>query len=100
MFFTRLGSGNSLQMCKDVCGLAKSMTSIIVREFFATIKKHLKPLMIFNSLKTKNQRNHCSNFQSLRKIAYILGAINGNDLPIIVPKIIPRSYYCIFFSPH
>jgi hypothetical protein len=57
MFFTRLGSGNSLQMCKDVCGLAKSMTSIIVKEFCATIKKHLKPLMIFNSLKRKSKKS-------------------------------------------
>jgi hypothetical protein len=39
---TRLGSGNSLQMCGKVYGIVESTTSIIMKEFFATIRKHLK----------------------------------------------------------
>ncbi len=35
MAFTQLGNGNFLQMCGKVYGIAKSTTSIIVREFYS-----------------------------------------------------------------
>jgi hypothetical protein len=46
MTISRLGSENSLQMCKEVYDIAECMPTIIVREFCATIKSHLKPLVI------------------------------------------------------
>ncbi len=33
-------------------------------------------------------------FENLHKIPYILGAINGNRIPIVAPKVDPKSYYC------
>jgi hypothetical protein len=45
MALTQLSSENSLQMCGEVYGIVKSTTSIIMREFCSTIRKHLKPLV-------------------------------------------------------
>jgi DNA replication protein DnaD len=53
MALAKLGSENSLQMCKEIYGMIKSMTLIIIKEFCATIKKHLKPLMILKLIKNK-----------------------------------------------
>jgi hypothetical protein len=90
---TRLGSGNSLQMCGEVYGIAESTTSIIVREFIATIKKHLKALVIPNL--TRNKIKEISiGFECLHGNPYILNAINGNYVPIITPKVDPKLYYC------
>lgn len=58
MILSRLGSENSLQMCKEVYHIAKCMASIIVREFCAAIKSHLKPLVIHKI--TKNKINKSS----------------------------------------
>jgi hypothetical protein len=53
---TRLSSGNSLQMCGEIYGIAKSTTSIIMREFFVTIRKHLKALVIPKLTRTKSNK--------------------------------------------
>jgi hypothetical protein len=45
MALTQLSSENSLQMCGEVYGIVKNTTSIIMREFCSTIRKHLKPLV-------------------------------------------------------
>ena len=39
----QLESGNTLQMCSKVFRVAKNTTSIMVRNFCTSIKKHLKP---------------------------------------------------------
>ncbi len=46
MALTRLGNGNSLQMCGQVYGIAKSMASIIMKKNYVTIRKQLKPLVL------------------------------------------------------
>jgi hypothetical protein len=53
MTLSRLGSENSLQMCKEVYDIAECMASIIVREFCVATKSHLKPLVIHKSTKNK-----------------------------------------------
>jgi hypothetical protein len=58
MTLSRLNSENSLQMCKEVYDITECMTSIIVREFCATIKSHLKALVIHKLIKKQNQINH------------------------------------------
>ncbi len=88
MAFTRLGSGIFLQMCGKVYGIAKSATSIIMREFYSTIRKHLKPLMIFKLTKNKI-KEIIVGFESLHGIPYILGAIDGSHIPIVAPKVDP-----------
>jgi hypothetical protein len=93
MTLTKLGSGNILQMCGEVYGIAESMASIIVREFCVAIKKHLKPLVIPKLTKTKI-KEITTGFERLYEIPYILGAINGSHVPIIAPKVDPKSYYC------
>jgi hypothetical protein len=85
MALTRLGSGNSSPMCVKVHGIAKSTTSIIMREFCVTIKNHLEPLLIPKFTK-KNFKEITSSFECLHGIPYILGAINDSHVPIITPK--------------
>jgi hypothetical protein len=93
MTLTKLGSGNSLQMCGEVYGIAESMASIIVREFCVAIKKHLKLLVIPKLTKNKIKEITTS-FECLYEIPYIVGAIYGSLVPIIAPKVDPKSYYC------
>jgi hypothetical protein len=58
MVFTRLGVIEiHYKMCRKVYGLAKSMTFVIVRKYCATIRKHLKPLIILNWLKIKSTKS-------------------------------------------
>jgi hypothetical protein len=33
-------------------------------------------------------------FESLHGIPYILNAIDGSHIPIVTPKVDPKSYYC------
>ncbi len=41
-----LDSGNTLQMCGEMYGMVESITSIIITDFYATIRKHLKHLVM------------------------------------------------------
>jgi hypothetical protein len=93
MAFARLGSGNSLQMCGEVYAVAESTTSIIVKEFCVTIRKSFKSLMIFKLTRNKIKKITIG-FECLHGILYILGAINGNHVLVIAPKVDPKSYYC------
>jgi hypothetical protein len=51
MVIIRLGIGNSLQMCEEVYRIVESTTSIIVKEFWISITKHLKPLVILKLIR-------------------------------------------------
>jgi hypothetical protein len=93
MVLTRLGSENSLQMCGEVYVIAKSIMSITVREFFVTIRKHLKPLVILKLTRNKIKEITIG-FECLHGSPNILGAINGSYVPIIAPKVYPKLYYC------
>ncbi len=57
MAFARLGSGNSLQICGKVYGIVEIMASIIVKEFYVTNIKHLKPLVIPKLIRNKILKN-------------------------------------------
>ncbi len=93
MAFTQLGNGLFLQMCGEVYGIAKSTTSIIVRKFYSTIKKHLKPLVIPKLIRDK-MKEIIIGFESLHAIPYILGAIDGSHIAIVAFEVNPKSYYC------
>jgi hypothetical protein len=93
MVFARLGSGNSLQMFREVYDIAKNTASIIVREFCVAIKKHLQALVI-PKLTINKIKEITISFECLHGIPCILGAIDGIHVPIIAPKVNPKSYYC------
>jgi hypothetical protein len=80
-------------MCGEVHGIAKSTTSIMVREFCSTIEKHLRPLEILKLNEDKSKEIIVS-FESLQRNPYILGAIDDSHIPIVVLKVDPKSYYC------
>ncbi len=66
---------------------------IIVKEFYLAIGKQLKPLVI-HKLTRKKIKEITIGFESLHGIPYILGAIDGNHIPIVALKVDPKSYYC------
>jgi hypothetical protein len=100
MVLAQLSSGNSLQMCGKVYGIATSTTSIIVRELCSTIRKPLKPLVIPKLIRNKIQKITI-NFESLHGIPYILSAIDGNHIPIVTPKV-TQNHIIVEkgFTPH
>ena len=89
----RLSSDNSLRGCAKTYGIHESTPSIIVREFCAAIKKHLKPLVIEKQFKTTLSRI-AAEFEELRGLPYVIGAVDGSHIPIIASPIDPTSYYC------
>jgi len=100
MTFARLCIENSLQMCGEVYDIAKITTSIIVRKFCVAVRKHLKPLVIPKLTRNKI-KEITTGFEHLHGIPYILGAMGGSHVPIIAPKVDPKSYYCWKVStPH
>jgi hypothetical protein len=90
---SRLSTGNTLQMYGKVYGISRSSASIIVREFCVAIKKYLKPLVIRKQTES-SLRTMAVEFEKLYGIPYIIGAVDGSHIPIIVPPIDPTSYYC------
>jgi hypothetical protein len=86
-------------MCGKVYKIAKNKTSIIMREFCSTIKKHLKALVIPNLIRDII-RKIIIGFESVHEIPYTLGSIDGNHIPIVAPKVDPKSYYYqnVFYS--
>jgi hypothetical protein len=89
----RFSSGNSLRGCAETYGIHKSTASIIVREFCAAIEKHLKPIVIEKQYKATLNRI-AAEFEELRGLPYVIGAVDGSHIPIIAPPIDPTSYYC------
>jgi hypothetical protein len=82
MAFARLGSGDHLQMYEEVYGITKNTSSIIVKELYLAIKKHLKPLVIPKLTRNKIKETTTSS-KILHQILYILSAINGSHIPIL-----------------
>ena len=91
--FNRLGSSNSLRGCAKMYGIHESIASINVREFCGAIEKYLKPLVIEKQSKTTLNRI-AAEFEELRGLPYVIGAVDGSHIPIIAPPIDPTSYYC------
>jgi hypothetical protein len=90
---SRLSTGNTLQMCREVYGISRSSASFIVREFCAAIKKSLRPLVIRKQTES-SLRAMAAEFEKLHGIPYIIGTVDGSHIPIIAPPIDPTSYYC------
>ncbi len=100
MDFARLGDEKTLQMCGELYGIVDSTTSIIVNFFGVVVRKHLKPL-VMPKLTRNKIKEITTSFEHLHGIPYILGAMDGNHIPIITPKVDPKSYYCLkVYTPH
>jgi len=74
--------------CVEKYGIVENAISIIVKEFCATNRKHLKPLVILKPLVKS-----LFVLKSFHEIIYILDTINDGHIPIITPKINLKSYY-------
>jgi hypothetical protein len=79
-------------MCGKIYGITESSISIVMKELCLAIRKHLKSLVIPKLIKNKIKQIIIG-FESLDGIPYILGAINGNHVPTVAPKVDPKSYY-------
>ncbi len=53
----------------------------------------MKPLVIIKLIRDKI-KEITSGFESLHGIPYILDTINGSHIPIVAPKVDPKSNYC------
>jgi hypothetical protein len=73
--------------------MVESITFIIIKDFCATIKKHLKPLVI-EKLVTSSIRRMAYEFEELQSIPYVFEVVNGSHILIITPPTSPTSYYC------
>jgi hypothetical protein len=97
---THCTSGFIATSCREAYDIVESTTLIIMKDFCATIRKHLKPLVILKLIINKIKKITTS-FESLHGIPYIKGATNHSLFPIIAPKIDTKSYYCQNgYTPH
>jgi hypothetical protein len=80
-------------MCGKVHDIEKNTRSIVVKEFYLAIRNQLKPLVIPKLTRDKI-KEIIVGFENLHGIPYILGAIDGNHIPIVAPKVDPKSHYC------
>ena len=79
-------------MCGKMYRLVEPTTSIIVRNCCKAIKTLLKPL-IFQKLTKLRIQTIVAKFEEVRGMSYIIGAVDGSHIPIIVPRIDHVSYY-------
>jgi hypothetical protein len=70
------------QLYEEVYGIAKWTSSIIVKELYVAIKKHLKPLEVPKLTRNKIKETTTSS-KSLHRILYILNAISGSHISIL-----------------
>jgi hypothetical protein len=61
-----------------------------MKEFCSIIIKHLKPLVILKLTRNKI-KEIIVGFESFYGIPYILSAIDGSHIPIVAPKVDPKS---------
>ena len=76
--------------CGEPFGIPNSTTSIPLREFCHIVKVHLMPLVI-SKLTSSRIAKISVDFENLHGIPLILGTIDGNHIPIIAPKVDPKS---------
>jgi hypothetical protein len=72
--------------------MVESITSIIIKDFYATIRKHLKHLVMERL--TNIIRRMAYEFEEFQGTPYIFGVVNCNHILIIAPLIDPTFYYC------
>ncbi len=72
--------------CVEKYGIVENTTSIIAKEFCATIRKHLKPLVILKPLVKS-----LLVLKNFRQIIYILDTTSDSHIPIIRRNL--KSYY-------
>ena len=83
---------NTLRMCDEMYGLAETTSSVIVRKCYEAIRILLKPL-VFVKLTKQRIEAMASEFEELKGISYIIGAVDGSHIPITALEVDPGSYY-------
>jgi hypothetical protein len=81
-------------MCDKFYGVAKSNIFMIVKEFYETISKHLKTLVI-ERLPTISIRKMTNEFKELQNMPHAFEVVlDGIHIVIIAPHINPSFYCC------
>jgi hypothetical protein len=73
--------------------MIESTTFLIIKDFCATIKNHLK-LLVIGALKMNSIRRMAYEFEKLQGILYVFEIVNGSHILIIASLINLTSYYC------
>ena len=90
---TRIGSGNEQLFIGDLYGVVECTFSKIVREFCRAIRQHLQ--QIFVQMPSELQfRILAREFKALHGIPYIMSAIDGSHILVLVPVVGGEDYYC------
>ena len=76
---SRLSIGNTLRMYREIYGLAKPTTFIIIRNCCEAIKILLKPV-IFQKLTKSRIETISREFEEIRGIPYIIDVVDGSLL--------------------
>jgi hypothetical protein len=89
----RLATSDTLFMIGDLYGIAKSIASVIVRGCCKAIKDQLLPIVI-EKMKYEKMKTIYTEFEAIRGIPYVIGAIDGSYIPIVGSgKDAPEYYY-------
>ena len=89
----RLATGNTLSMIGDLYGIAESTASVIVRECCKAIKDQLLPIVV-EKMNPEKMKRISTEFEAIRGIPYVIGAIDGSHIPIMSPSKDAPEYYC------
>jgi hypothetical protein len=73
--------------------MIESTTCIIIKYFCATIKKHLK-LLVIGALTMNSIRKMAYEFEKLQGILYVFEVVNGSHILIIASPMNSTFYYC------
>lgn len=73
-------------------GVLVPLTSNTFRDCCAAIRKHLKPFIIKKQM-LNSFRKMLGKFEASKGISYIIGAVDGSHIPILVPPIVSTLYY-------
>ena len=89
---SRLATGNSMQCIADLYRIGLSSSQLAVSQFCAAIKKNLlRKFISWPSPSTLDR--YAQEFQDLQQIPYVVGAVDGSHIPIVVPRLHAPDYY-------
>ena len=89
---TRLATCNSMQCIADLYRIGLSSSQLAVSQFCGAVKKNLlRKFISWPSPSTLDR--YAQEFQDLHNIFYVVGAVDGSHIPIVVPRLHAPDYY-------
>jgi hypothetical protein len=93
VILARLATSNTLYMIGDLYGIVESTISVIIRECCKAIKDQLL-LIVIEKLTSEKMKTISIEFEEIKCIPYVIGAINDFHIPIVASGKDTLEYYC------